>query len=432
MLIRTTPYSEHAILHAIGLMLLLAVAMMSVARLDVIIESTGGAIATEEGPLYVQPLAEGIVRQIMVKVGDAVTKGQVLATLDPTFAAADMNQLQEHFESVKAQAERLEAENEDRPYIPIGGGKYELLQQTQWRQRQEEYKQTVAGFEAQILATRAQLEQGRRDVANYTTRQDLNYEIQHMRTALERHGNASHLAVIQATDARVEISRLLEAGKQQIDQYTHTLDYLAAQRAVYVETWRETIANQLVTARNDLEQTTEALKKARRVDELITLTAPDDAIVFQIASASVGSIVQPSIPSATSNLQQPLFTLTPLDSPTEALLEVDSADVAFIRIGDPVILKVDAFPYIRFGTGEGAVKAISEGSFTLRNDGTIRSPFFKVWVEVKKLNFRGVPSTTRLIPGMTVTGDIKVGRRSMLSYLVEGVLRNADEAMREP
>jgi hemolysin D len=154
--------------------------------------------------------------------------------------------------------------------------------------------------------------------------------------------------------------------------------------------------------------------------------------VLAIGSASAGSVVQSTTPNAQSGQQQPLFTLTPMDDTVLAQLQVDTADIAFIRVGDRVMLKIDAFPYMRFGSVDGVVKTISEGSFTQQDNGAARSPFFKVWVEVKAMNFRNVPETARLIPGMTVTGDIMVGHRTIVSYLVEGVVRNANEAMREP
>ena len=71
-------------------------------------------------------------------------------------------------------------------------------------------------------------------------------------------------------------------------------------------------------------------------------------------------------------------------------------------------------------------------AFSVSGSASPRSPFFKVWVEVKAMNLRNVPATARLIPGMTLTGDIMVGKRTLMSYLVEGMLRNANEAMREP
>lgn len=430
--VRTSPYSEHAILHAFAGVLAVMAILLAVVKVDEVVTSTGGDIESTEGPLYVQPYALGIVHQMMVKVGDIVKKGQVLATLDPTFAAADETQAREHLASDQAMIDRLDAEAADKPYLPKGDGKYEQLQLTQWRQRQQEYKQNIAGYDAQILATKALVDQARSDVVKYTDRLKINAEMETMRVNLEKNGWGSRLLTDQASDQRTEIARLLADAHQTEDQQSQNLKNLVAQRAIYIETWKDYIANNLVTTRNDYDQTMESLKKAAKVHELIKLTSPADAVVLQIASASTGSIVQPSTPSATSGQVQPMFTLTPLGDKVMAKLEVDSEDIAFVHIGDPVTLKVDAFPFIRFGTAEGVVRTISDGSFTMEDDGSIRSPFFKVWVEVSRLDFYNVPPKTRLTPGMTLVGDVHVGKRTLLTYIVQGVLRNANEAMREP
>lgn len=429
---RTSPYSEHVILHVIIAIVALALILGSIAKVDEVVTSSGGLIATKEGPIYVEPLNQGIVHQIMVKAGDVVTQGQVLATLDPTFTTADVTQQREHLASDQALVDRLEAEQAGRPYVPKSDGKFELLQQTQWRQRQQEYAQTVAGYDAQIKSMQAQLGQAQHDVTNLTTRLKANVEIETMRKNVEAQGWGSRLLTDQATDMRAEIAGELEDAQQQVQQYTHNVENLTAQKAVYIETWKDYIANNLVTTRNDLDQTAQALTKADKLQDLVTLTSPENAVVLQIASASTGSVVASSTPNAVSGQQQPLFTLTKIDDIPEAELEIDADQVAFIRVGDPVTLEVDALQYLRFGTADAIVKTISEGSFTEEDNGTVRSPFFKVWVEVTKLNFHNVPKNVRLIPGMTVTGDIRVGKRTVISYLVEGVLRNAYEAMREP
>jgi HlyD family secretion protein len=88
----------------------------------------------------------------------------------------------------------------------------------------------------------------------------------------------------------------------------------------------------------------------------------------------------------------------------------------------------------------GKIITISEGSFATADAGSIQSatggapttPYFKALVSVDASELHNVPTNFRLIPGMTLTGDVLVGKRTMLSYLVEGGLRTANEAMREP
>jgi hemolysin D len=122
----------------------------------------------------------------------------------------------------------------------------------------------------------------------------------------------------------------------------------------------------------------------------------------------------------------------PLDAPVEADLYINARDIGFIAIGDPVQLKLDAYPFIRHGSAKGVVKTISEGSFSTDDNDTPVAPYFKVRVTIKEVHLRNVPRDFRLIPGMTIVGDIMVGRRTILSYLVEGALRTGSEAMREP
>jgi hemolysin D len=78
------------------------------------------------------------------------------------------------------------------------------------------------------------------------------------------------------------------------------------------------------------------------------------------------------------------------------------------------------------------IKTISEGSFTTSDDGQIVEPYYKVLVAITNAHLRNVPQGFRLIPGLTVSGEVVVGRRTILSYLLEGALRTGSEAMREP
>jgi hypothetical protein len=66
------------------------------------------------------------------------------------------------------------------------------------------------------------------------------------------------------------------------------------------------------------------------------------------------------------------------------------------------------------------------------DDQQVRSPFFKARVRLDDTRLHNVPDNFRLIPGMTMAGDVIVGRRTILSYLVEPGLRIGSEAMREP
>jgi multidrug resistance efflux pump len=135
---------------------------------------------------------------------------------------------------------------------------------------------------------------------------------------------------------------------------------------------------------------------------------------------------------AISSQSEPLFTLVPLDAPVEVDMRIDASEIGFVKKGDPVQIKLDAYRFMQHGTARGTIANISEGSFTVNDDNQVVQPFVRVRVRIVEAKLVGVPKDFRLLPGMTLQGDILVGRRTILSYLVEGALRTGSEAMREP
>ena len=426
--VRTTPVSEHLVLYVLVGMLLLGLGLISITKLDRIVTAPGRIISSE-GSLYVQPLDKAIVRDIKVRVGDVVKKGQVLATLDPTFAGADLAQLQEKMASTQALAARLEAEYDNKPYVAASNDdRHAIIQASLYQQRQSEVKASLADFDARIHGSEAKIERLKKDVANYGHRLQVASDIEKMHATLERDGWGSKLKTLNATDTRVEITRLMTESQNQITETQEELRAVQAQRAVYVDKRRSEIANDLVTARNTLSQVQEDLKKAQKVNQLVTLESPADAIVLKVGDASVGTVVGP----AGDATRGALFTLVPLGDTLEAEVKIEAKDIGFIQVGDPVEVKLDAYAFLRHGTAKGVIETISEGSFTDGESSENRFPYFKVRIAFTDVHLHDVPASFRLIPGMTLVGDVNIGKRTILSYLVEGALRTGSEAMREP
>ncbi len=156
----------------------------------------------------------------------------------------------------------------------------------------------------------------------------------------------------------------------------------------------------------------------------MTILADQDAIILTVAKTSVGSVLREG---------DPIVTSIPLASPIEAEIRMAARDVGFVRAGDDVVLKVDAFNFTEHGTATGKVKWISEGAFVVNDDtGQPTDAYYRARVRVDKMDFIKVPANFRLIPGMTLSADVNVGSRSLWNYVVDGLLRGASGAMREP
>jgi multidrug resistance efflux pump len=130
-----------------------------------------------------------------------VKKGQILATLDPTFASADLTQLQQKMTSVSAQRDRLQAEQAGQPYKPAAGDPYQALQASIYSQRRMEYQSALNDFDARIRSTQADMARLKQDVVLYGKRLALAEQVQKMHETLAKSGYGSKLNAVIAEDS---------------------------------------------------------------------------------------------------------------------------------------------------------------------------------------------------------------------------------------
>lgn len=424
-LTRVMPQRTYGFLYAVAGMMLLSFILMAVVSLDRVVSGTG-SIVPLEGSLFVQPLDRSIVKEIKVREGDVVKKGQILATLDPTFAKANLEQFEMRGVANRAMVERLQAEEDGRPYVPSRKDADSDLQMSIYNQRQAELRQSLTEFDARISALSTSAARARANASNYDQQLAIATRIKDMRTELEQKGFGSKLNTMIATSERTAVQRQMQESQHEAAQIRSEIAALRAQRGAFLSKWRNDAGLQLATARRQLNDDKGEVTKARKFSDYVNLVAPEDGVVLDIGEASIGSIIDPG------QSQKPLFTITPIRGKLEAELAVRNQDIGFIERGDKVTVKLDAYDFLRHGTVQGVITSISEGSFTHDSSGAQREPFFKIRVRIDNTKLNNVPKDFRLIPGMTLTGDILVGHRTILSYLLTGAQRASSEAMREP
>lgn len=419
------PRHARATLYACSGMVALLLLLGAVSHIDRIVTSTGKVISVEP-TLVVQPLETSIVRSIDVEIGQLVKKGQTLARLDPTFAVADTTQLGAQVNSLRAEIARLEGERDGRePVLPADvGPDNQALQAAIFKQRRAEYLAQLRSLDQKIAAADAGVTRSAQEAAQLRKRGQIATQVEQMRTELEKKEVGSKLSRLAANDAVIETTRALEVAEKTGAERQHELDALRASREVYAQQWAAQVVKDLVTKRDALATAEGQLQKAQRRKDLVELTADQDAVVLDVAKVSVGSVVKDA---------EKLFTLVPLRSDLEAEVSIDAADLGFVQPGDPVEVKFDAYRFLEHGTAKGTVRTISEDSFLQRADEKDAGKLvYRARVHFDEVKLRNVPANFRLVPGMPLAADIRVGRRTVLSYFTEGAMRNVHEAMREP
>ncbi|GAB1715467.1 MAG: Type I secretion membrane fusion protein, HlyD [Nitrobacter sp.] len=423
------PLAARATLFVLSAFLVSMVAILCLTRIDRVVTSLSGNIVPVGHVNVLQALDPSIIKTIDVHEGEQVKTGQLLATLDATFTSADLTQAKLQIASLETQVARDEAELNQKPLVFANKSdpdfqKYAALQKALYGQRVAQYNAQLNSFDSKIKETQASIEKYRGDDVRYRQRDDVLEKIEKMRTTLAEHGTGSQLNMYISQDARLELLRTLENTHNSLIEAQNTLGSIIADRDAFKQQWFAQLSQDLVTTRNKLDDARATYEKALKHQNLVRWTAAEPSVVLTMARLSVGSVLKPG---------DPFITLMPIDTRLEAEIRISSRDIGFIRAGDPCTMKVDAFNAAEHGAATGKLRWISEGAFTTDDDGKpLDYTYYKARCSVDTSNFRDVPSNFRLIPGMTLQGDINVGTRSVAMYLLGGMLRGVREAMREP
>ena len=422
------PHGARVTVFTLGGLFLSLIIVMCLTRLDRVVSSAGGKLVSTERVNVYQSLDPAIIKSINVHEGDEVEAGKVLATLDPTFSAADVKQLKQQVAGLRAQIARDEAQLNNQPFTPPQESDPDALksvavQKEFYNQQIAQYKAQLASFDAKISQTLATIQKFQADASRYQQREQIAKQIEDMRATLAEHGTGSKLNLYTSQDQRLEMLRTLEMDHNSLIEAQHTLASQKADRDAFVQQWSAQLSQELVTARSNLDTTQASFEKATRHHDLVRLTAAEPSVVLTVAKLSVGSVLKEG---------DTLFTLMPVNAPVEAEIRIESRDVGFVRPGDSCVLKIEAFNYMEHGTAQGSIRWISDNAFTTDDNGQAIPAYYKARCGVDAMHFVNVPPKFRLIPGMTLQADVNVGTRSVAMYLLGGFLRGFGESMREP
>ncbi len=424
---RVPPRVARLTLYGITALIASAIVWASLSEIDEVVVAPGKLITTEP-TIVVQPIETSIVRTIDVAQGDTVRAGQVLATFDPTFSQADVDLQRAKFAALDAQANRLAAELNGDDYAKTAGfSPDERLQLQLFGQRLAFHTAQLLNFDHQIAGQNATLVASTNQQHILASRKQNLAEIEAARELLWRTDSGSRINFLGARDARLNVESDLSQLQGRAAEAVHALAKLRADRQAFIEDFRRTTMEQLVETKTQRDAAAEELKKMERRRDMVEMRAPADAVVLDMAQRSVGSVVREA---------EPMVTLVPLGAPLEAEISINARDIGQVTVDKQARIKFDAYPFQKYGTATGSIRTVSRDAFSPSQQETAAgqppTPYFKARIPLAdtELHYDGKP--VRLLPGMTVSAEVKVGRRTVISYFLYPLVRGLDTALREP
>ncbi|KKJ76824.1 hypothetical protein WH95_10980 [Kiloniella litopenaei] len=380
----------------------------------------GGQVKT------IQALEIGTVRAIHVKEGQRVKAGELLIELDPTDSDANEERMAQDLLSARLDVARIKtlllqvAGDEDYDFIAPEGvsESLELASRALLLQSTTEHRSQMASIDSQISQRQATYGMTQSNINKLAGVVPLLAERVSAREKLVKKKVGARTTFLQLKQELVEAEGNLEIEKYRLQEGQAELNSLRQQRAEREAAFLAEQQAALSEALQEQAALEQELRKAVERNRLRQLRAPVNGVVQQLAVHTVGGVVQAA---------QPVMVIVPEGTPLEIEAMVLNKDIGFVEVGQVSEIKVESFPYTKYGMIEGTVEQISADAIEDEKQGLIYKARSSMNTDKILVEDRWVPLT----PGMSVTVEVKTGKRRAIEFFLAPFLKYQDEALGE-
>lgn len=408
---------------------LLALIWAIVGKMDIVAVAPGKTTPGGRSKI-IQPLETAVVDKIDVTNGDHVTAGQLLVTLSGIGSESDYSQSVQALKAAQLTKLRLEAVIRalDSHNIPILDQKQaeqwnlsaeqineaQNLAQNQfqtWYTQDAQLQSVLMGHQAELQAIQAQvnkLEQtseiNRKRTEDYKDLLAKNFVSQH--------------AYYEQESKLIQDQNDLKTQRSQMQKIKENIFEAKQNKLLNINTLKRDTLDQLRQANEQIQQINEQVEKALQRKQLMTLKSPVNGTVQQLATYTVGGVVTAA---------QAIMVIVPDEDQMEIEATIQNKDIGFVKPGQDVVIKIESFPYTRYGYLTGKVKSISFDAIEDEHMGLVFSAIITLdrndlLIDGQKVNLTG---------GMNVTAEIKTGKRRVIDYILSPLQTKIDESLKE-
>lgn len=422
---RALSYPQRTII-LIAVLILSAIFWASLAEIDEITRGDGKVIPATRTQ-SIQATEAGIVKEIAVQVGQAVHEGDIVIRLDDTISTSDLGESVARSRALMAQIARLELEEDGRfqdEFIcpedlllnapSICENESRLLEA-----RRQNYLNRRSVLEQRLSQRENELDEARANIG----RLESNLAISERELALIAPLVESRLAaqtdLIKAQRDVSEISGQLNTYKETVERLLGAIEEASLQvRELSLQLQQEALSEKTI-ALAELSVLEETVRGESSLVARTDIKAPVDGVIKTMEINTIGSFLSPG---------DLIAEIVPTSQELLVEVHISPRDVAFIRIGQPTLVKISAFDFSIFGGLDGEVVYVGPDSIVDQSTGVA---FFEVHVRTSKSYLERNGVQFEISPGLISTVDIITGRKTILHYLLKPINKALDEALTE-
>ena len=383
--------------------------------------TANGRITTSTPNIDVQANYNSVVKEVLVARGQQVTKGTPLVVFDSTLQEADLQQLDGKIATISQRIERLMLELALRD----GPIDYDLTpgrQRDLFNDRTSQFRAKIASLDTNIERISKEMSSTEQDIQIVNQQLAIEKELEAAKLDLYRDELISNTQLLESKSKRLSVERDFQRLTSKLLELRSTQSTAVANKQEYISQWYASISQELSSLEEERDVLSQEVIKIERESIDVTLTAPLDGLILELHKIYPGAVfTEGSV----------LVTMVPTGEDLAVELDISPKDISKLVPGSEIVIQLEALPAQKFGDLFGRLTYLSADTVAENLDGEEEN-IYRALAAIEEIRLRDTPPNFRLIPGMQVSGKIKVGERRLITYFIYPILRTLDSSFAEP
>ena len=398
-------------------MMIFIVSWLYFAKVDVVVSARGKIIPSGEIKV-VQPIETGIVKRILVKEGDLVKKGQVVMEIDPSVKETNLESKSTNAQLLNVEVERLEALISNRA---LSMDKFQEATSSVIETQISLYNTTKQSHRQQIQLVKEQLEQVKQQLNSLKSdisRINQLYSI----TKTREEKLLLIIDIIARKDYELVYNQMIEYQQQLAMKRHEVLEFKAKfselnqQIKLIKEEYKNKLLEALTQKRRELTMLNSEIVSIKFQNAKQLIKSPVDGYISKLLVHTEGGVVTPA---------EKLMMIVPKDAPLIFKATVLNQDIGFVKKDMNVSVKIDTFSFQKYGMIEGKVIHVADDSIEDEKMG----PIYEVLIQPQGYFLEYGIEKFAINSGMSITAEVKVGKRRVINFFIYPLIRYLDEGM---
>lgn len=409
----------------IGMLVLFIILWLTFSQIDVIAPSLGKTIPSSR-MILIQAKETSTIEKINVKNGQSVKKGDLLVEFRNNVENFDNSSMKAKYETLLLKKIFLE---EMLKYIDTNNKEKEIenneISPTLLKLVNDKLNSHISSYYTEIKSLNAKIEKVvfEKKMIETEVKKLLKllpftqYKLEQMKKLVEK-GLEPEISLKDLEEKYIEEKSNISIKEDEINKLSIQYEISKQELIQFKNNTKKELLEEFNKTTDELSTTLPEVNKSNYLLESKVIYAIEDGFIYNLNNGTSGRVVQSG---------EVIMELIPTSSPLEVEAKVLNRDIGFVHVGQEVKVKIDSFKFTKYGYIEGVVTNIAKSSILDEKLGEI----YPVLIELKKDTMRIDDKNIKLIPGMTCSVDIKIGKRRLIEYIISPMIRYKDEALRE-